>query len=77
MVAAPLVAGADALLRTLDGRVLTFVVSGTPEEELVRIVARRGLDRRFAGVFGSPAEKPALIRDILARYNLAAEAASS
>jgi phosphoglycolate phosphatase len=53
---------------------LLFIVSGTPQEELVRIVDRRGLARHFAGVFRSPAEKPELIRDILGRYRLAAAA---
>lgn len=70
VVAAPMVPGADALLEALDGRVPMFIVSGTPQEELGRIVDRRGLVRYFAGVFGSPAEKPPLIRDILARHRL-------
>ena len=74
MVAAAPVAGAEALLRALDGRTPMFIVSGTPQEELGRIVDRRGLTRHFAGVYGSPTEKPELIRDILARYRLAAAA---
>ena len=41
---------------------MLFIVSGTPQEELVRIVDRRGLARHFAGVFRTPAEKPELIR---------------
>jgi phosphoglycolate phosphatase-like HAD superfamily hydrolase len=74
VVAAPMVPGAEALLQALDGQTPMFIISGTPQEELARIVDRRGLTRHFTGVFGSPAEKPPIIRDILARYRLAAGA---
>lgn len=73
VVAAPLVAGADALLARLSGQMPLFVVSGTPHPELVRIVARRGLDDAFTAVHGSPPEKPPIIRELLARHRLAAE----
>jgi phosphoglycolate phosphatase-like HAD superfamily hydrolase len=68
VVAAPPVAGAEALLSSLAWHKPTFVVSGTPEPELKRIVARRGLDGAFAEVHGSPPEKPPIILGILARY---------
>ncbi|MCU0838706.1 MAG: HAD hydrolase-like protein [Rhodospirillales bacterium] len=71
VVAAPAVPGALPLLAHLAERAPRFVVSGTPEPELKRIVARRGLTDMFTEVHGSPREKPPIIRDLLARYGLA------
>ena len=48
-----------------------FVISGTPEDELVRIVKERGWDGYFQEVHGSPRLKPDIIEDILARNGLA------
>src|SRR6185295_18551538 len=44
-----------------------FVASGTPHDELVHIVEQRGLRPRFQAVFGTPAPKPELLRDIMQR----------
>lgn len=73
VVAAAAVAGAHDLLAANSGRRQQFVVSGTPHDELLRIVGRRGLARFFEEVFGSPPEKPPIIRDILFRHRLAEE----
>lgn len=63
VVASPEVPGAGALLQALKARATPcHVASGTPEEELKEIVARRKLADYFHAVRGSPAEKP----DILA-----------
>ncbi len=70
VVNAPAVPGALPLLARLDGQLPRFVVSGTPEPELKRIVARRGLADAFTEVHGSPPEKPPIIRDLLVRYRL-------
>lgn len=48
-----------------------FVASGTPGEELVRIVRRRGIESRFRGVFGSPATKSEILRRIASSLGLA------
>ena len=74
MAASPMVPGAEALLQALLGRLPMFIISGTPQEELVRIVDRRDLSRYFAGVFGSPREKPEVIDEILTRNRFAAAA---
>jgi phosphoglycolate phosphatase-like HAD superfamily hydrolase len=73
VVACAGVPGALDLLGRLKGRMPLFVVSGTPDDELRRIVARRDLGHAFTEVFGSPPEKPPIIRDILARFGLRAE----
>lgn len=70
VVDAPLVAGAAAFLDAHHHRLPLFVVSGTPEVELLRIVARRDLGRYFAGVHGSPREKPPIIDGILAERRI-------
>ena len=57
----PMVAGAQQLLEELSGRVPMVVVSGTPDIELKNIIARRGLDRYFADVHGSPPDKTRIL----------------
>lgn len=71
VVGCPWVPGAQAVLEAELGRRPMFVVSGTPQDELDRIIERRGLGRFFVEVHGSPPEKPPVIRDILARHRLA------
>ena len=73
VVEAPLVPGAGEFLASHHQRLPLFVVSGTPEEELRRIVVRRDLGGFFAGVHGSPREKPPIIQAILAARGLAPE----
>ena len=69
VLAAPLLLGVDRTLRELsDRQVSAFVVSGTPAEEMRRIVQAKGLDRFFLEVHGSPQAKAAIIREILARH---------
>lgn len=73
VVGAAWVPGAEALLASLRDRLPMFVVSGTPEVELRRIVARRGIADWFHEVRGSPPEKPPIIRELLADHGLAAD----
>jgi phosphoglycolate phosphatase-like HAD superfamily hydrolase len=73
VLAAPMVPGAQAALEQLSDRLLLFVASGTPQAELDLIVDRRGLRRFFREVWGTPTEKPAIVRDLLARHALAPE----
>ena len=68
---APWVPGAlDALEAVQCRGWLAFVVSGTPEDELRDLVARRGVARFFAGVYGSPATKSELLRRMLDGHGL-------
>lgn len=57
VVTAPWVPGAREFLEEHGKRLPLFVASGTPEDELRRIVKRRGLMRFFRGVYGTPATK--------------------
>lgn len=67
------VEGARELLDDLVGRLPLFVVSGTPETELHEVVARRGMDRYFVAVRGSPPDKIAVIHELLSAHDLPAE----
>lgn len=71
VLAAPFVPGAREALAAL-GHLPLFVASGTPQDELDQIVDRRELRGAFREVWGSPAEKAAVVRDLLARHGLAA-----
>jgi phosphoglycolate phosphatase-like HAD superfamily hydrolase len=66
----PEVPGAAQLLRQLGGRVLRVVASGTPHEELQKIVAHRGMSGWFDEVWGTPRTKPEILLDVLTRHHL-------
>ncbi len=68
VIACPMIAGAEAVLRALAPRLPLEVVSGTPEPELREIIARRGLTSYFHGIHGSPRGKAEIIGDLLARF---------
>jgi len=70
VVAAPAVPGAVEFLSVAQGKMPIYVVSGTPEDELRRIVAGRGWSDFFAEVHGSPRLKPEIINDIVSRTGL-------
>jgi phosphoglycolate phosphatase-like HAD superfamily hydrolase len=72
VVAADWVPGARAFLETHRARILMAVISGTPHQEMLRIVARRGMDHYFASVHGSPPEKEATIEELLSTHGLEA-----
>jgi phosphoglycolate phosphatase-like HAD superfamily hydrolase len=60
---AALVPGVLAMLDWFaEQRVPCFVLSGGDEREVREVLARRGLMRYFAGVYGSPRTKPDILR---------------
>lgn len=61
----PMVPGAGELLAALDRRVPMAVVSSTPQQELERVVARRGLWHFFEAVRGNPPAKSEAVRALL------------
>lgn len=73
VIAAPWVAGASGLLDRCLNRYRMFVVSGTPEDEMRIIVRKRGIDRYFESVYGSPRGKKELMKLILDQYHLKPE----
>ena len=66
VVRAPWVPGALEAIRVLHASGLSlYVVSGTPEDELREVVARRALASYFTGVYGSPTTKDVLLSRVL------------
>lgn len=70
VVTAPAVPGAVEFLDAMKGKLKLYVISGTPEDELLRIVSARGWDHYFDEVHGSPRLKPEIVNDIVARTGL-------
>lgn len=71
VAATPFVAGArEALEALLRAGVPMVVASGTPQDELDRIVDIRGLRRFFAEVHGSPTEKAVAVEHVMKRWGL-------
>lgn len=60
----------EALEGCRQNKLLMFIASGTPEDELRVIAQRRGLSSYFHGIYGSPAVKPEIIRSILSTHKL-------
>lgn len=75
VLASPFVPGAERLLAAAQGRIALHLVSGTPHEELVEIVGRRGLDRWFASVQGAPPVKRIAFERILRAHGYAPDEA--
>lgn len=71
VIAAPYVAGAREALEALYRKVPLFVASGTPDDELKLIVARRNMGKYFQGVYGAPEKKGDIVSRILARTGMA------
>ena len=70
VVSAPAVPGAVEFLQAAQGQLKLYVISGTPEDELQRIVAQRDWGDSFDEVHGSPRLKPEIIDDIVTRNGL-------
>lgn len=70
VIAAEEVPGTTAFLNAFAARCRMFVISGTPEVELQPIVEARNMAAYFTEVRGSPALKPAIGRELAARYDL-------
>lgn len=75
VVAAPLVPGALELLEQCSVKYDCFIVTGTPQEEMEEIAARKGLAKYFKEIHGSPRTKPEIVRQIMARHQLRPEEA--
>jgi phosphoglycolate phosphatase-like HAD superfamily hydrolase len=73
ILVAPFVPGAIEFLSCNKGRYDFFLASGTPEDELTYIMARRQLSHFFREVHGTPKSKEGIIKDILQRYAFSRE----
>jgi phosphoglycolate phosphatase-like HAD superfamily hydrolase len=70
VLAAPYISGALQTLKKAQERSIpSFVVSGTPDEEIKMVVEKRNLAHYFWEIHGSPRTKDQIILDISSRYN--------
>lgn len=70
VIEADWVAGAREFLEEVYRDSLVFVISGTPEDELVQVIRARGIEHYFTEILGSPTRKPEHIRNLLRQYDL-------
>ena len=70
VVKAPYVKGAKEFLDTFSSRYQCFVVSGTPQNEVVKIVEARKMTGYFVKIYGAPKEKRDIVNGILIDYKL-------
>lgn len=70
VLSAPFVPGAKEFLVSHCKEYYLIIASGTPEDELHDIVARRQIGFFFREMHGSPKRKSEIIRDVLERYAL-------
>jgi len=64
------VPGSLEFLESYGGKLPMFVVSGTPEDEMIDIVEKRGMDKYFTSVHGSPRHKTPIVTDLLKLHAL-------
>jgi beta-phosphoglucomutase len=65
IINAPFVPGAHEFLEIYYLKSSLYVVSATPEEELIQIIQKRGMSHYFRKVFGAPRKKTECITEIL------------
>lgn len=68
VVDAAWVDGAREFLKRHAGQIPMFVASATPQEELIRVVEKRGMTSYFARVLGAPKKKAEHLRNIMDEY---------
>ncbi len=73
VVNAPMVDGVEDFLKRNKNKYDMHIVSGTPDYEIKEIVKRRGLDKYFLNIYGSPETKKDLIIKVLNRNNYSKE----
>jgi len=68
VIDAPWVSGVEDFLEQYHQIMDMYIVSGTPEDELIDIIEKRGIKKYFKGIYGSPETKGNLIKQILSSY---------
>lgn len=73
VIACEYMPGALEFLQKYSKQIPLFIASGTPQDELHEITAKRDLTPYFKEIHGTPRSKPDIILDILKRYNIRTE----
>lgn len=73
VISSPFIPGAlETLIKLHEHNVPTFVVSGTPEQEIKKIIQKKGISKYFQEVHGSPRTKTNIVSEIIKRKSLTA-----
>ena len=70
VVASPFVNGAIEAVQAASGKALSFIATGTPDDEINRILSMLGIGKFFSEVHGSSRKKTTIVNDILRRFHL-------
>ena len=70
VISARWVPGAEEFVRQWHEKLPLFIISGTPEDEMLQIARERGMDRYFREILGSPVRKPEHVRTLVDTYKL-------
>ena len=70
VITARWVPGAEDFVKRHYKKLPLFVISGTPEDELLEITKKRGMERYFVEILGSPTRKPKHVRTLVEKYRL-------
>ena len=73
VVSAPEIPGAENFLKKWHNIIKCFVVSATPDEEIMKITAQKGLRDYFHEVLGASRSKQENLEFLLRKYDLRAE----
>ena len=70
VISAPLVPGVLDYIKQSFNKFKLFISTGTPTDEIKRILNKKGLDKYFTHVYGSPETKDIHIDKIIKKYKL-------
>lgn len=73
VINSPFIKGAGEFIRTNSKKYLQFICTGTPENEIKTILAKKEMKQFFNEVYGSPQTKKVIIKNILQKYELLPE----
>lgn len=71
VISSSFVPGAKEFLEKYLNKMMLFIISGTPQEEIMSIVREKGLSKYFLEVLGAPEDKGSHATKILEKYRLA------
>jgi phosphoglycolate phosphatase-like HAD superfamily hydrolase len=70
VVASPYVNGTTGALEAACDKAISFIATGTPDDEINLILSKLGIDKFFSEVHGSSRKKTTIVIDILERFHL-------
>ena len=70
VIACAEIPGASRALKVLSKRLPLFVISATPDEELVEILTARGIVHHFTSAHGASRNKPDTLAHLIATHRL-------